>query len=120
MPVRCAKSCFNAFTEASANSSFSKTAIDSPATAETTSTGGGAFGGDGGGGGGAFGGGGGGACSGGGGGGGGPFGGGAGGTLRGGSGRGAAIKKNITSKSSKPVRHIETKWLPENLASSKH
>ena len=37
-PIFCAKRCFNAFTEASANSSFSKTAIDSPVTAETTST----------------------------------------------------------------------------------
>ena len=37
-PICFAKRCFNAFTEASANSSFSKTAIDSPVTAETTST----------------------------------------------------------------------------------
>ena len=37
-PICCAKRCFNAFTEASANSSFSKAAIDSPVTAETTST----------------------------------------------------------------------------------
>ena len=37
-PICCAKRCFNAFTEASANTSFSKTAIDSPVTAETTST----------------------------------------------------------------------------------
>ena len=37
-PICFAKRCFNAFTEASAKSSFSKTAIDSPVTAETTST----------------------------------------------------------------------------------
>ena len=37
-PIWFAKRCFNAFTEASANSSFSKTAIDSPVTAETTAT----------------------------------------------------------------------------------
>ena len=37
MPSSCTKRCFNALTEASANSSCSKTATDSPVTAESTS-----------------------------------------------------------------------------------
>ena len=38
MPIFCAKRCFKAFTEPSAKSTSSKTAIDTPVTAESTSS----------------------------------------------------------------------------------